>query len=75
MAIENLTGVLPNEVVNQISLLIRIFQAIGGLIIAYIIFNVIQVIINRKKKNHMKRIAVDIKEIKKLLQKEIKNKK
>jgi len=72
MAVENLTGVLPDEVISQISFLIKIFQAIGGLIIAYIIFNVIQVIINRKKQNHMKDMSMDIKEIKKLLKKKFK---
>ncbi|MFH1585454.1 MAG: hypothetical protein ABIB79_01670 [archaeon] len=74
MALENITT-LPVEAADQLVYLLRLFQAIGGLIIAYIIFNLINVIINRKKKNHMKRMANDIGEIKRILKNNIKKKK
>ena len=67
MGIENLTnGVLIGDLVKQISFLTTLFQAIGGLIIFYIIFNII---INRKKKKQLEKINENLKEIKRLLSK------
>lgn len=67
MVAENLTSILPNEISNQISFLITLFQAIGGLIIFYIVFNVVNIILNRKKKKELQKIKRDLEEIKKIL--------
>ena len=70
MALENLTnGILIEEVLNQISSLTTFIQAIGGLILLYIIFNIINMIINRKKNKEIKMINKNLEDIKKLLQK------
>ena len=50
MVIENITNIiLPPEIVKELSFLATFFQAIGGLIIAYIVFSVINTILERKK--------------------------
>jgi len=68
MVFENLTsGVLLEDLIEQVSSLTTLFQAIGGLIILYIIFNIINMIINRKKKKQLGEISENLKEIKKIL--------
>ena len=68
MAIENLTnGILLEDVLNQISFLITLFQAIGGLIILYIIFNIANLIRNKKKNEEIKLINKNLEELKKIL--------
>jgi len=70
MAIEGLVGGVEIEsLVNQVSFLVRIFQAIGGLIIAYIIFSVINTIIERKKRNELRRMRELLEQINKKLTK------
>ena len=70
MVMENLTnGVLLEVLPEKISSLIVLFQAIGGLIICYIVFSVINMLINRKKHKEIKKINKNLEEIKKLLKK------
>lgn len=69
MAVEGIVNLFPEDLVSQVSFLIKLFQAIGGLIIFYIVFNIVNVIINRKKKNELKEINKSLVEIKKLLAK------
>ncbi len=58
-----------NELINQISSLATFLQAIGGLIIIYLVFNIINTIMNRNKKKQLERLAKDVGEIKKILRK------
>ena len=69
MVLENITGIeiLPQELIDKISLLTTLFQAIGGLIILYIIFNLIDMYINRKKGKQILEMSENLKEIKELL--------
>ena len=70
MVMENLTnGVLLEALPEKISSLIILFQAIGGLIICYIIFSVVNMLINKKKYKEVKKINKNLEEIKKLLRK------
>ena len=70
MVMENLTnGVLLETLPEKISSLIILFQAIGGLIICYIIFSVVNMLINKKKYKEVKKINKNLEEIKKLLRK------
>ena len=69
MVIENITNVDFENLISQVSSLTTFIQAIGGLIILYIVFNIINTIINRKKKNELKEINKNLKEIKKVLSK------
>ncbi|MBU4069355.1 MAG: hypothetical protein KJ646_00055 [Nanoarchaeota archaeon] len=70
MEISNLTDVtLLENVINQFSSLITLFQAIGGLILFYIIINIIGMILNRKKSKQLAEINKNLKKIKRILQK------
>lgn len=74
MTIENFTNVLlPEDVVHQISYLSTLFQAIGGLVIAYIVFNIINIIHNQKKEKELKKMRMLLEDIDKKLSR--KNKK
>jgi len=65
--IGNLTDVTVEKMINQISSLTTFIQAIGGLIILYLIFNIINAILNGKKKKQLERINENLEEIKQLL--------
>lgn len=70
MEISNLTDItLLENVINQFSSLITLFQAIGGLILFYIIINVVSMILNRKKSKQIAEINENLKKIKRILQK------
>ena len=57
MVVENLTSIiLPEELVKDLSFLATLFQAIGGLIVAYIVFGIVNLILGRKKEKELKRI-------------------
>lgn len=67
MVIENLSDVTIENLINQISNLTTFLQAIGGLILLYIIFGVVNAIINRKKGKQLEQINKNLGDIKKLL--------
>ncbi len=78
MTIEQITGQilsnislteLPTELGGRISTLITIFQAIGGLIIVYLIFNIINMFLNRKKAKETERMRELLEEINRKLDK------
>jgi len=58
---------LIENLINQISSLTLFIQAIGGLIILYVIFNVISLILNRKNNKRIEEINKNLIEIKKEL--------
>lgn len=70
MVIENISNAvsfLPAELVGRIDFLITIFQALGWFIIFWVIFNIINAIINRKKNKEIKKINENLEDIKELL--------
>ena len=70
MVIENFSDIITNfppELISRFGNLITILQAVGWFIILYIIFNIINTIINRKKNREIKKISENIEKIKKLL--------
>ena len=70
MAIENFTDItLIKGLVSQVSFLTSFLQALGGVILIYIVFNVINAVINRKKKKQLEQINNTLKEIKAILKK------
>ncbi len=71
---ENLTDVVAENLISKISSLTTFIQAIGGLIFLYLIFNIITLIINKGKKNELKKIRKNLEEIKKFLRKRRSNK-
>lgn len=73
MTFENLTLNLTNTALEELTIrianLTTLFQAIGGLVILYLIFNVINAIMNRKKDRRLKELNESLDEIKSLLKK------
>ena len=69
MVAESLSEVSIENLINQISNLTTFLQAIGGLILLYIIFNIVNAVINRKKKKQLEEINKNLEDIKILLRK------
>ena len=70
MVIQNFTDVeIVQNLVENVSSLTTFIQAIGGLILIYIIFNIISMILNRRKTGEIKKINANLEDIKKLLKK------
>jgi len=59
---------LPPELANRLSFLITILQAVGIMVIIYLVFNVINWRINKRKRRELTEINNNLKDIKKLLQ-------
>ena len=64
---ESLVYTIPQELVGKIEFLITILQAAGWFIIFYIIFNVINAIINRNRNRKIDIVINDLDAIKKAL--------
>ncbi|MBR9701932.1 hypothetical protein GOV13_03340 [Candidatus Pacearchaeota archaeon] len=65
----DLMYLLPQEFMNSASGLITLLKAVGIMVILYLIFSVINTVINRKKGKELKEINKNLIEIKKLLAK------
>lgn len=60
---------LPPELVQNVNTILTLFQILGGIILIYIIISLINLFLNKKKVNEMKKINISLDEIKKLLKK------
>ena len=60
---------LTPEVISQISLFITILQTLGGIFIIYLLFNIMNLFLNRKKQKELDKINQNLEEIKKILKK------
>ena len=60
--------VINNELLSRAGNLITLFQAIGGLIIAYLIFNIISLWLGRKKAKEISKMSETLERIDKRLQ-------
>ena len=70
MAVQNFTDVeVVQNLVENVSSLTTFIQAIGGLILIYIIFNIVSMILNRRKTREIKKINANLEDIKRLLKK------
>jgi hypothetical protein len=69
MAGEDLINYIPQELFSSMSSLIFILKTLGWFIIFYLIFSVVNLIINREKNKEIKQINKNLEEIKKLLSK------
>jgi len=60
MVVENLANLTNIEMleilIKRMYTLSTLFQAVGGLILAYIVFNIINTIIAKKKRNELRRM-------------------
>lgn len=75
MAIENLTDATIDALVNNVSSLTTFIQAIGGLILIYIVFGIINSMLSRGKRKELKKINENLKDIKEILEGKNKKKK
>jgi hypothetical protein len=64
---EEIVSSIPVELVNNLSFLVNILQALGVAILLYVIFNVINIILSRKKEKEIKKISENLEVIRKLL--------
>jgi len=69
---ESLIYAIPQELVGRISGLITILQILGGAIILYVIFGIVNTIINKRKKKELQKINHSLEEIKIILKKSAK---
>ena len=74
MVVEEIANVTAIPGLEGVSTLITVFQAIGGLIIAYIIFNILNTVWNRKKRNELRKIRESVERIERALIKKNKTK-
>jgi len=76
---EEILNSTTSEIAGNFSTLITILQALGGLLAVYVIFNIIMVIINRKRNKKLYKIMNEVESMKKSISsidknlKEIKN--
>lgn len=73
MAIEEavgiITDILPSEILSKIDFLIILIQALGGLIVIYLILIIIRLLMIRKQNKIIEEIRRDIKSIKNKIKK------
>jgi len=65
----NLSSDALMNISPQINWLVALFQAAGGFFIAYIIFNTISLIINRRKERELSQIKILLEKISKKINK------
>jgi hypothetical protein len=58
---------IPQELVESFGGLITILKAWGWIVIFYIIFNIINALINKRKQKQLEQLGSDVKEIKEIL--------
>lgn len=70
MVIENISNIiLPDSLVKDLSFLATLFQAVGGLIIIYIIFNIINLKFVKKRQKELEKIRSLLETINKKIKK------
>ena len=71
MAIEDgLIYQIPQNIIDKAGLLITILQALGIFVILYIVFMIVNTIINRKRKNELIEMNEHLIEIKEILRRQ-----
>ena len=69
MVVEEVVSSIPEVIIGPVQTLVYILQVAGVLAIFYIIFNVINAVLNRKRVNEIKKINENLEDIKRLLKK------
>ncbi|MBS3085277.1 hypothetical protein J4225_01160 [Candidatus Pacearchaeota archaeon] len=67
MVVEEVVSSIPEVIIGPVQTLVYILQAAGILAIFYIIFTIVNAILNRKRVNEIKKINENLEDIKKLL--------
>lgn len=66
MAVDNVSEIvsgLPPELASQVALLSKIIGALGGVLLIYLIFNIITFWINRRKEKKIDEILEEVRKI------------
>jgi len=71
--IANAAGAI-DTLTYPISSVTRLIQALGGIILLYLIFSIVNTVINWKKNKEIKKLRNDVKDIKRLLSEKRKKK-
>lgn len=66
---QTLADMTIDGLTKQISLMTRFIQALGGVILLYLVFNLVNFFLNRKKNKMLNNIENELKEIKSILKK------
>jgi uncharacterized membrane protein len=74
MAGEDLIYALPQELIGKASVLLTILEAVGIVVIIYIIFSIINSIIHGKRYKQIKQVNANLEEIKSLLRRNLNKK-
>ena len=61
------------EVIGNVGILVTVLQALGGVLILYLVFNIINAIINRHRNQEIRKINENLQDIKRLLRKKRKS--
>lgn len=69
MAEQILMNLTPENIASSFTTLTRMIQALGGLIILYLIFGIINLIISIKKNKELKKMSESLKKILAILSK------
>lgn len=73
MVIENLTDI-PTEIILEIGRIALWMQTLGIIVLLWIVFNIITLIVNRKKRKAIDKIQKDLKRIETKIDKLLKKK-
>ena len=63
MALENITSTVfnfPPELIGQVSLLITVLQALGGAIVLYIIFIIVNAVLNKSRNKKLDNLLLSV---------------
>ena len=69
---ETLTQTLPEEILAKISSFMAVLEILGWALLIYLVFNIINYVVNRERKKELGQINRTLLEIKKLLAKQVK---
>lgn len=64
-----MTDNITTELIDKVGGLSTLIEALGGILILYLIFNIINSILGRKKQKELEKVNKNLEEIKKLLRK------
>lgn len=67
MVAEELIYAFPEELASQLIFIIRIIQAIGGLVVIYLAFTIVNMFLLRKRNKEVQKVLQTLEEIKEIL--------
>ena len=68
---ETLTQTLPAEIFDKISNFMAVLEVLGWALLIYVVFNIVNYVINRERKKELGQMNKTLLDIKKLLSKQV----